>query len=126
MRAWAIPLLLAVTTSAHSTEAPQRCAASPKVVAACFKFRGRLSIHNGIPVRIWRLGTRRMVAVVDGDGSYEPVLPGEVEDLLGPELPGAVAVYGDYEVCPLTKLKPGAMQFVCMVRAANLTARRLP
>jgi hypothetical protein len=34
-------------------------------------------------------------------------------------------VYGDYNVCPLTKDSSGAMQMVCIDGAANLVARTI-
>ena len=29
-------------------------------------------------------------------------------------------VYGDFELCPFTRFRPGHMQFVCVARAWNL------
>jgi hypothetical protein len=33
-------------------------------------------------------------------------------------------IYGDFDVCPFTKEKPGHMQMVCIESASHLTAKR--
>jgi len=47
----------------------------------------------------------------------------EIQTLLSRGEPGETVVYGDYEVCPLSKPHPGWMQFVCIESAAHLEAR---
>ena len=35
-----------------------------------------------------------------------------------------VDIYGDFEVCPLSREKPGEMQFVCIESASNLVVKK--
>ena len=35
-------------------------------------------------------------------------------------------VFGDFEVCPFTRRRPGIMQMVCIAGASNLTVRDGP
>ena len=83
---------------------------------------GRLGVYNGIPIRIWVIDTKRMLGVKDATGGGITVAP-EIQTLLSQGEPGATVVYGDYEVCPLSKPHPGWMQFVCIESARNLVAR---
>ena len=84
---------------------------------------GRLTLGNGTPgFRIWPVGTKRMLGVLDGNGEDETdnVIPSKVRKLAfapgGLEIP----VFGDYEVCPLTTERQGWMQMVCIKSASNL------
>ncbi|HXP77866.1 MAG TPA: hypothetical protein VN823_27270 [Stellaceae bacterium] len=115
-------LLLAASATALAEEPPPPCKGAPTVVAACFSVHGRLAVYNGIPIRIWVVGTRRMLGVRDAAGGGVTVRP-EILRLLSQGEPGETVVYGDYEVCPLTKTHPGWMQFVCVEGAAHLVAR---
>ena len=116
-------LLLAAGAAAAAAEASPPCKGAPTVVDACFTVHGRLGVYNGIPIRIWVVGTRRMLGVTDATGGGVTVRP-EIQTLLSASEPGATVVYGDYEVCPLSKAHPGWMQFVCIESAAHLIARR--
>jgi hypothetical protein len=55
-------------------------------------------------MRIWRIGTNRILGVQDGP------LPIE----LGEKMDWDVQAWGDFEVCPLTRQRPGWMQMVCI------------
>ena len=61
-----------------------------------------------------------MLAVVDAAGYYDEntvALPANVQKALnGPE----TDVFADYEVCPLTRSKPGHMQHVCVAEASHI------
>src|SRR6266851_6762027 len=85
-------LMLGVTAAAEEQE--MRCKGSPRVVGACFSVHGRVIVTNGIPYRLWVIGTHRVLAPAE--------VPQAVEDLL--EMDGdhlmSVSVFGDYEVCP--------------------------
>ena len=75
-----------------------------------------MSFANGTPgVRIWRIGTKRILGVLDGAGSAESddVLPASLRSQLGPEW-DKYEVYGDFTLCPLKRERPGYMQFVCL------------
>ncbi len=115
-------LFLAAGTAASAGD---QCKMSPKLTGPCFTVHGRLSIANGtLNYRIWPVGTHRMLAVVDGSDVFDeqagPPLPADARGMLnGFE----TDVFGDYEVCPLTRSIPGHMQHVCVVTASKLMAQ---
>jgi len=122
-------LCLASRVAADESLPP--CKGSPLIVGKCFTVHGRLSEANGaITVRIWPVGTHRLLGVFDGDGKMHsedgPTLGASIAKLLYSGKPQNVDVFGDYEVCPLTKLQPEHMQFVCIEKASNLMARSPP
>ena len=97
------------------------CRKSAAVVGACFTVRGRLSVANGTPsFRIWPVGTRRIIGVVAANGDAEAaVLPRDVESRMVQE--GEFrTVYGVFTLCPLSKRRPGWMQFACIAGAGDL------
>ncbi|HEX4198379.1 MAG TPA: hypothetical protein VHZ26_13160 [Caulobacteraceae bacterium] len=113
----------AIAAPASAPAGPSACAASPRRVGACFVVHGRLAVWNGAPaVRIWRIGTKRMLGVVgaDGDPASAHLTPPSVDRARTTDF---TAVDGDYRVCPLSIARPGHMQIVCMDGAANLVAR---
>ena len=97
------------------------CREHPDLVGPCFRVRGRAAFYNGNPtVRIWKVGTRRLLGVSDSRCQLprcEP-LPEALRALLSWEHP----VFADFEVCPFTRSRPGVMQFVCIAAASNLRA----
>jgi len=119
----AAALLLTASASALAEEPAPPCKGAAAVVDACFSVHGRLGVYNGIPIRIWVVGTHRMLGVRDATGGGVTVRP-EIQTLLSRGEPGETVVYGDYEVCPLSKPHPGWMQFVCIESAVHLEARR--
>jgi hypothetical protein len=116
-------ILLAASATAVAEEPAPPCKGAATIVDACFTVHGRLGVYNGIPIRIWVVGTQRMLGVKDATGGGITVRP-EIQTLLSQGEPGATVVYGDYEVCPLSKPHPGWMQFVCIGSASHLVARR--
>ncbi len=116
-------LLLAAGAAAVAEEASPPCKGAPTVVDACFTVHGRLGVYNGVPIRIWVVGTQHMLGVKDATGGGVTVRP-EIQALLSQGEPGATVVYGDYQVCPLSKAHAGWMQFVCIESAAHLAAGR--
>ena len=114
---------LAVSAPLLATDGPSACAASAKRGGACFVVHGRLAVWNGDPaMRIWRIGTKRMLGVVgaDGDAASANLTPSSVDRV---RTTNFTEVDGDYRVCPLTASKPGRMQIVCIDSAAKLVAR---
>jgi len=94
----------------------QACKEDPDIVAACFSVHGRLSAYNGTPtLRMWRIGTDRMLGVRD-----EFPLPESLE----PRVNWDVNVYGDYVVCPLTHQRGGEMQVVCVESANHVVVNK--
>ena len=114
-----VAFLLPVGARAHDPAVRSRICAEPnKVAKRCFLVHGKLIAANGNPTtRIWRIGTGRILDVTD------EWLPPNVDRLTGVDH-FATDVYGDYLVCPLTRERPGYMQFVCILRASHLTAQR--
>ena len=97
-------------------EQVQACKADPDIVDACFTVHGRLSAWNGSPtMRIWRAGTKRIL----GDHDDWP-LPEELAEHMGWD----VEAWGDFEVCPFTKERPGAMQMVCIESASHVVYKK--
>jgi hypothetical protein len=118
----AASVILAVLSSAK----PAGGAPPIKAAGPCHVVRGRLAIWNGNPaVRIWPVGTNRMlgVATAEGEADGDGLVPRQVQRLIDPA-PEETVVYGDYEVCPLTRLRPGRMQMVFIAKAAHLTPAR--
>jgi hypothetical protein len=114
-------VILAASAATIAQEAIVPCKGAPAIVGECFTVHGRLAVYNGIPIRIWVAGTRRMLGVKDATGGGVTVRP-EIQRLLSQGDPMEIAVFGDYDVCPLSKAHPGWMQFVCVESAAHLMA----
>ena len=93
------------------------CAESNLIVEACWNVRGRVAPYNGNPtVRIWPVGSNRMLGVRDAE---PPLLP----PALGKMLSWDAYVYADLKVCPLTNARKGRMQIVCIAGARNAVVR---
>jgi len=89
---------------------------------------GRMSVANGTPsVRIWVIGTHRVLGVVQQDETFED-LPANIRHLWaahGDDAMWSSSIFGDFRVCPLTKSKPGWMQFVSVKSGVHLRIRRI-
>ncbi len=96
------------------------CDPGQKPVAACYSVHARLYVTNGIPVRLWPVGSKRHLGVLNLDSlhplihRYLGIQDGRVQSTL----------YGDFEVCPLTPERRGHMRFVCLRSAANLVVEQ--
>ena len=53
----------------------------------------------------------------------DPDAPGSIYKRAAPLLAEEVDVMGDFEVCPVSRERPGVMRMVCLARASNLTLR---
>ena len=96
-----------------------QCAAKP--IAPCAKHHGRLSSQNGIGLKIWLIGTTRMVAV---DNVIDE-LPQSVARYLYMTSPDHSYIYGDFNICPLEADRPGQLRRVCVVGAEKLVVQNL-
>jgi hypothetical protein len=93
----------------------QACKSDPDIVDACYTVHGRLSAWNGTPTgRIWISGSKRILGVLD-DFPY----PSNLQEQVGWD----VEAWGDFEVCPFTKDRAGAMRMVCVESASHVTYR---
>jgi hypothetical protein len=96
------------------------CRGNPNVVDQCFNVHGRARIVNGTGMVIWRIGTDRLLGVQD-----EEIIPHNLtKALFKYDKDWGSDVYGDFEVCPLTKRKPQEMQMVCVESASHLVAKK--
>jgi hypothetical protein len=106
--------------------AQTQCKGNPKIVDACRTVHGRLSVYNGAwPFVIWVIGTNHNLAVVDMNPSPTDeieALPDSVAKIL--QLPDVLQVFGDYEVCPLSKFEQGLAEYVCVESASRLVTQR--
>jgi hypothetical protein len=99
------------------------CHEHPQLIGKCFRVHGRLSTYNGNPaVRLWRLGTKRVLGVSDQRFS-RPEYRNLPEDLTK-QLNGENEIFGDFLVCPFTRAKPRAMQLICVESAKNLVVKK--
>ena len=117
---WILASLLALTATANAVEPRRPCREHPKVMAKCFVFRGRLANYNGVPtVRIWRVGTDRILGVSDGMALPEfEQMPASVKDALGGSFERWV--FGEFEFCPFAPDRPGSMRLGCIDSAKDL------
>jgi len=90
---------------------------SEPAVGPCFSHRGRLSAQNGITHMLWLVGTKRIVAVDNGE------MPKVLWRYLDMTSPDHSDIYGDYEICPLEADQPGHMRRVCISGASRLVVQ---
>ncbi len=101
------------------------CKAHPQLSGSCFEIRGRMGFSNGNPsIRIWPVGTRRLLGLSVGRASMSENynLP---KELLA-QLSWGKAMYADFIVCPFTDDEPGVMKIVCVESAENISIRDWP
>jgi hypothetical protein len=104
------------------------CAAISDAKAPCFTVHGLLQGSNGVPgIRMWRIGTRRVLGIVGGDGSpaADDLVPRRLYAQMQTETPGWLrSVDAQFRVCPLATEKAGWMQPVCIVSASHVVFTR--
>jgi hypothetical protein len=118
--------LLAILMLAIPAFAAQpKCKGNPKVVAACYSVHGRLSQGaDTVGLWLWPVGTKRFLGVTAGpslDDADDPIWPSNLRFDADVE-----AIYGDFEVCPFTPERKGAMQLVCIESATRVVVKRRP
>ena len=93
----------------------QTCKKDPDIVSSCFIVHGRMFLANGSPTyRIWRIGTDRVLGV------HDDIVP----EAIAINLTWESAAFGDFYVCPFTRQKDGAMQFVCVESASKIIFKK--
>ena len=104
------------------------CAAISYARAPCFTVHGLLQGSNGVPgIRMWRIGTKRVLGIVGGDGSpaADDLVPQPLYARMQTETPGWLrSVDARFLVCPLAAEKAGWMQPVCIVSASHVVLTR--
>ena len=132
------------TDSARSSKRKIPCK-TPENAALCYWTHGRLSIWEGTPpFRLWKIGTRRILAVINGPSRYPPRTDDEIENPKFPtELDRAYEadnrrhkratgimwaipppVFADFEICPLEPEHKGWMQDICIESAKNIVIEK--
>lgn len=119
-----IALLLVPDSISAREPKIEPCKGGTAVVGECFAIHGRYSLYNGGSprTRIWITGSKHLLGVEDlmKDQDNEiPWIPANLKSHLEP----GVDVFGDFEVCPLTKERAGAMQMVCVESASHLVIK---
>ncbi len=98
------------------------CREHPSLSGPCFTVRGRMNFYNGShSVRIWRVGTSRVLGVSEqrfyAEG-YNTLPPSVLK-----RLSWNSDLFADFVVCPFTREAPGIMQFVCVDSATRIAVR---
>ena len=110
--------------AAGSLDAAERqpCKDNPRIVAQCFTVHGRLRIHANMRPYLWPVGTKRLLGISDGQGNI--VMPPELESDFASDL--SKEAFGDFEVCPFTRQRPGRLQLVCIEEVSKLKTQERP
>jgi len=81
-----------------------------------------MNLYNGVPsVRIWRVGTKRIVGVSEQRFCVAGYcnLPTSIRERLSWDSD----LFADFVVCPFTPAEPGVMQLVCVDSATHVVVR---
>jgi hypothetical protein len=77
--------------------------------------------YNGTPsFRIWMIGTNHLLGIKEvsvGDNPERPLMPLPLWRMTGGD---DFEVFGDFEVCPLSKPREGEMRSICVESATHL------
>src|SRR5690349_21355130 len=92
-----------------------------KPVEPCVTRHGRLSSQNGIALKLWLIGTKRVLAVENGVEGLPPV----AQKYLEMTSPDHSYIYGDFEVCRVQPDRPGHIGFACLAGGKNLVVQPL-
>lgn len=115
-------VLSAVVAGQDARSEARPCREHPQLAGPCTRVRGRMNYWNGTPsVRIWKVGTRRMLGVSEGRFSREGYQ--NLPPALASTLSWETDLFADFMVCPFTRERPGVMQLVCVDSATNLVVR---
>ena len=101
------------------SESNWQCTAKP--IEPCAKRHGRLSSQNGIALKIWLIGSKRVVAVKNDVEN----LPRFVQKYLQMTSPDHSYIFGDFNVCPVEPDRPGHIRHVCVTGAERLVVQPL-
>ena len=122
--ATALSVALTATCSLAAPD-PPKCKGNSKLVGDCFTVHGRMREGNGSPpIRIWRIGTDRLLGVgVPGEDDPDVAW---VPDEIYKKLDDDHQVFADFVVCPLTRQTEDAMQLVCVESATRVVRAVIP
>jgi hypothetical protein len=120
-------LIAAALTSNQAGASEYRCSKDPHIIGECFSLHGRLTTMANSRIKLWRIGTNRILGV-----QY----PGDMPEVGGGfvELPANIQkawdedynddIFADFRVCPFTKSEPGIQQYVCIDSAEHVFVRK--
>lgn len=114
-----LPLIftaIALSVRVVPLAAHQSLTCSTPPVEPCVKRHGRLSSQNGITVRLWLIGTKRVVF----PSNLPDALPSEIGKYLELTSDAHSYIFGDFIVCPLEPDTPGRMRQVCVTAVEKL------
>lgn len=106
-------LAVAVPAVAVAEDLSVLCKGNPEVVDACRIIHGRLTLSGDDGFLLWPVGTKRLMRVRGKHDFPESMYPIFTADLFA-------VVFGDYEVCPFEKDRPGWRRSVCIESASHL------
>ena len=112
-------ILFHSTVKVAAGQQPWKCLEQP--IEPCMKRHGRLSSQNGIGLKIWIIGTTRMVAVANDSSDLPPVLQKYLEITSD----NHSYIFGDFEICPVTPDKPGHIRHACVAGAEKIVVQPL-
>ena len=75
-------------------------------------------------MRIWIIGTNRLLGVVETDTGGPDGTPDMPESLLEKKANPSVKIVGDFLVCPLDEYRRGEMQMISVRSGTNLVVRQ--
>jgi hypothetical protein len=131
---WAVIVLVSapwLVSAAAGGQARFPCADDSAVRGSCVTRRGRLYVTQGIPLRIWMIGTRRTLAVATSEHAKNGfMIPASILRLVDLE----TNVYADFDVCFLRSGRsdanaidwntPGIMPEVCVAAGRRFVRER--
>jgi len=104
---------------------PKKCKGNKRLVGDCFTVHGRMREGNGGPaIRIWRIGTDRMLGVWEPDENDPDVA--WLSERIYRMLDDDHQVFANFVVCPLTKKTEDEMQIVCVESATRIVRAIIP
>ena len=122
----------AIAGSPQDSEKRKVACKTSENAKTCYWTHGRLSLYNGgnPNLRLWKIGTRRLLGIYSGPGAGPFDNGRSDEDEV--ELPinlmkhdfTKASVFGDFEVCPLAPEKEGHMQPACIECAKNIVPEK--
>lgn len=117
----AVGLLFQVGIATVGIAQTPTCTQNTNLVRQCFTVHGRLSVHANMRPYLWPIGTHRLLGIASPEGAI--IMPSEIERIFALP-PFDQQLFGDFEVCPFTRARPGVMQMVCIAAARNLKIRK--
>jgi len=119
-----VALAVACWAAVASASAGPACERAPERADKCFWARGRYSVWNGTPTdRIWIIGTHHVFGV-EGPKDESDLRYPLPRSLLAATAetadPFSVKLYGDFRLCPFTRVRKGWMQYGCVAEAKRL------